>query len=574
MTNNPPKVWGYSWGNQQTLAQKSRSPDQIFQAAIGAYQRGDFAGAVSLCRQIPANAVQFGDALNLWAAAASANGRRDEAAGVMAQLVALVPAHPIIQANFGAILGPSYPPAAAPLRRAVQLDPHDSAARVNLAIALASGSDRSAAIIMFAVAAILAPDFFDIWFNLGSHDKNDRTYQRAVSHLGRALRLNPAHFDARTQFAQSLSELARHDAALENLQQLTLDHPKSALALTNLAAGFQAAQKYDEALSAYDRAIELDPDHAQTRYNRACLLLARGDYQNGFAEYEWRWRTNTASQHNHVQPIWRGEDLSGRSIWLHAEQGFGDCLQFVRFAHMVKNLGANVFLGVQAPLAPLIQNSLPDVTVISTGGLVPSVDCHCPLMSLPHILNLSLDTIPAAVPYLVPPAERVAHWSGQMVQPGRLCVGLAWSGNPEHENDRNRSMTLATLAPLLELQHIDFYILQKGLSDLDQAAIANHPNLYNGGFDFTETAALMNNLDLVISVDTSIAHLAGALGLPAWVLLAIPCDWRWLHERMDSPWYPTMQLFRQVQAGDWSPVLSAIRQQLLELVQTKRRDGA
>ncbi len=572
LSNHPPKVWGYSWGSNPSVSQRIRSPDQIFHQAIAAYQRGDFAGAIALCLQMPPNAPQFTDALNMRAAAVLARGDRAEAVILMAQVVALIPAHPIIQANFGAILGPTNPSGAAPLRRAVQLDPNDAGARINLAIALANGSDRRAAIVMFTTAAVLAPGLADVWFNFGSHDKIDRSYRRGLCHLGRALVLNPSHFDGRTQFAQCLSELGEHGAAIEIFGKLAADFPKSPLAFSNLGSGFQAAQKYDEALGAYDHALQLDPNHARTRYNRACLLLARGDFANGFADYEWRWQANAGIQHGHKQPIWTGENLNARSVLLHAEQGFGDVIQFVRFAPMVKSLGADVFLGIHAPLAPLIRNSFPGITIISADEIVPPVDYQCPLMSLPHVLNLNMDTIRVDVPYLHPSRERVDYWSGHIKSSGRLHVGLAWSGNPEHENDRNRSMKLETLAPLLNLPDMEFYILQKGLSDSDQAVIERHENLHHCGFNFAETAALMCNLDVVISVDTSIAHLAGALGLPTWVMLAIPCDWRWQYDRADCPWYPTMRLFRQRRPGDWVSVLGAVRDQLIKLTDAKPSD--
>ena len=573
MTNNPPKVWGYSWGSNQTGLQRTRSPDQILRRAIAAYQRGDFVNTRNLCLQISASAAQFADALNLRAAAASALGDRAEAAILLAQLVALIPAHPVIQANFGALLGPSSPMALAPLQRAVQLDPNDAAAHVNFAIALAMGTNRQAAIKTFAVAAILAPGLAEVWFNLGSHQKIDLCFARALNHLRRAIWLKPTHFEARSLLAPCLSALGDHKAAIEILQKLIADYPLSALTFSNLGDIYQAAQKYDQALWAYDQAIQLDPNHGRTRYNRACLLLALGDFANGFREYEWRWHANGGIRNEHMHPLWGGETLFNRSIFLHAEQGFGDVIQFLRFAPVVKNLGARVILGIHAPLAPLIRNSFPDLEVIETGEMVPAVDYQCPLMSLPYALRLSFDDIPGAVPYLHPPKDRVGHWADHLTKSKKLRVGLAWSGNPEHENDRNRSMRLETLSILLNVPDAEFYILQKALSESDQAVIGAHPNLHIGSFDFAETAALMCNLDLVISVDTSIAHLAGALGLSVWVLLAIPCDWRWQYQRTDSPWYPTMRLFRQSDPGDWAPVLNTVRDEMIKLVDAKRPDG-
>ena len=283
------------------------------------------------------------------------------------------------------------------------------------------------------------------------------------------------------------------------------------------------------------------------------MLLSRGDFTRGFAEYEWRKRRASATdKRDFAQPLWLGEgNIAGKTVLLHAEQGYGDTIQFVRYAPLVAARGATVVLEVQASLKPLL-SGLPGVSaVVSRGEPLPPFDLHCPLMSLPLAFRTTLDTVPAATPYLHAPPDRDREMATRLAGDG-LKVGLVWSGSPTHKNDHNRSIALGKLAPLLGDEKIQFISLQRDLRDGDQKILRALPNVQALGpelQDFADTAAVISLLDLVIAVDTGVAHLAGALGKPVWVLLPFIAEWRWLEGRDDSPWYPAARSVPPAEGG-------------------------
>ena len=294
----------------------------------------------------------------------------------------------------------------------------------------------------------------------------------------------------------------------------------------------------------------VDPDLAEAHWNLALALLATGDFERGWQEHEWRWRANVIGpEQSFRQPLWLGaEDLTGKTILLHNEQGLGDALQFVRYAPQVRQRGARVVLRVQRPLLSLMAGLAGADHVIAEGDALPEFDYHCPLLSLPLAFGTHLQNIPAGIPYLHPAADRLAKWQSILGERTAPRIGLAWSGNPAHKNDRNRSIALKQLLPLLSVPGVRFVSLQRDLREDDAAVLGNLPALVSIGAqldDFADTAAAISLLDLVITVDTAVAHLAGALGKPVWVLLPFAPDWRWLLKREDSPWYPTARLFRQ-----------------------------
>jgi hypothetical protein len=302
-----------------------------------------------------------------------------------------------------------------------------------------------------------------------------------------------------------------------------------------------------------------EPDNAEAHWHLAGALLRRCDFDEGWREFEWRWRLrHSAPRRSFTQPEWDGGDLQGRTILLYCEQGFGDVIQFIRYVPLVAKLGAPVIVPAPSQLARLLQ-SVPGARIVTNDPL-PPFDLQLPLLSLPRVFNTGLQTIPAAIPYLHPDPLLVDQWKLKTSCPGNgMKVGLAWAGRATHPNDRNRSISLQRLSPLTEINGPVFFSLHKG----EPAAQATNPpagmkliDLMADVHDFADTAALIANLDLVITVDTAVAHLAGAMGKAVWVLLPFPSDWRWLLNRDDSPWYPTMRLFRQAQPGDWAaPIL-------------------
>ena len=306
------------------------------------------------------------------------------------------------------------------------------------------------------------------------------------------------------------------------------------------------------------------------------LLLLRGDFAQGWAEYEWRWRCKANPERTYLpRPQWSGEPLEGKTVLIQTEQGFGDSFQFLRYVPAVADRGAKVVLTVPGALVRLA-NNLPGVAaVVSEGDPLPNFDFHCPLLSLPNVFATRMETIPASVPYLAPPADASAAWTERLSSYPGLKVGLVWSGNPENRMNPARSTPLAELEPLLRISGIRWFSLQVGSPARDIALVPRHPidDLAPFLTDFSETAAAICHIDLVISVETAVAHLAGALGRPVWVPLAVVPAWRWLLGREDSPWYPTMRLFRQTTPGDWTPVVRALADALTRMVDERGAVG-
>jgi hypothetical protein len=312
-------------------------------------------------------------------------------------------------------------------------------------------------------------------------------------------------------------------------------------------------------VEAFEKAITLRADYALAHWNLGLILLSLGDFQRGWAEYEWRWRRPEYARHDHFKrPRWDGTQLGRRRILLHTEQGFGDVIQFIRFVPKVVERGGKVILACHSELRRLLSKIEGVQQWIDPGETLPEFDVHCPLMSLPKVFGTTVQTVPGQAPYLAAGAELAERWRERVEGlPGRK-VGLAWAGRPGHGNDRNRSIRLNQLEKLGIVAGVSFVSLQKG-----EAARQQTPGLTITDWtadlnDFADTAALIANLDLVIAVDTAVAHLAGALGKPVWVLLPFVPDWRWMLDREDSPWYPTMRLFRQPAIGDWETPISRI----------------
>jgi len=305
------------------------------------------------------------------------------------------------------------------------------------------------------------------------------------------------------------------------------------------------------------------PDYADAHYNEALCRLVLGDFDRGWEMQEWRWKTEQLrdSKHSFTQALWLGhENISGKTILLHAEQGFGDTIQFCRYVPLLAARGARVILEVQEPLRELMTGLVGATQVVCRGDPLPDFDVYCPLLSLPLAFGTRLETIPSAVPYLCASSQRMMDWDTRLGPKRRPRIGLAWSGLPTHKNDHNRSIRLGALLSLLDID-ATFVSLQKGVRPADATILKERSDLLHFGSeirDFSDTAALISNLDLVISVDTSVVHLAGALAKPVWAMLPFTPDWRWLLDRDDSPWYPTVRLFRQDDTRAWDKVIARV----------------
>jgi len=297
-----------------------------------------------------------------------------------------------------------------------------------------------------------------------------------------------------------------------------------------------------------------------------------GDFEQGWAEYEWRFKCKESSIPAFRQPVWEGTPLDGRAILLYADHGLGDTLQFIRYAPLVRERGGRVILACQQSLARLGMSCPGIEQVIVEGTLLPEFEVYAPLMSLPRILGTTLDSVPAEVPYLTADESLVGQWSRELDPAGGFKIGIAWQGNPRYRRDRERSFRLAQLEPVARLADVRLFSLQKGVGTEQLGEVESRfaaTDLGGRLADFMETAAVMRNLDLVITPDTSLAHLAGALGVPVWVALSFSPDWRWLADRLDSPWYPTMRLFRQRTRSDWNDVFERMASELEARIRTE-----
>ena len=369
-------------------------------------------------------------------------------------------------------------------------------------------------------------------------------------------------------YGHVLAALNRFEDAIDNYNKALAIAPNCAPIYVDRGKTQQKLGRGEDALASFTRALAIDPDLGDAHlYHGLCQLL-RGDFERGWAGYEWRWQTEDflLIKRDFQQPLWRGhEDIAAKTILLHAEQGFGDTIQFCRFADSIAAKGAKVVLEVQPPLKSLLTNTRGVERILGVGERLPSdFDYHCPLMSLPLALGTRIDTIPADVPYLKASPNRKNKWLRRLGNKDRPRVGIAWSGGAMHPNDHNRSIGLSRFLPFtaLELQLVS---LQREVREQDQSILDEHDDIVHFGDqlgDFSDTAALVSLMDIVISVDTSVAHLAGALGAPTWVLLPFVPDWRWLLDLDDSPWYPTVRLFRQPKIGDWERVTERVLQEL------------
>jgi tetratricopeptide (TPR) repeat protein len=399
--------------------------------------------------------------------------------------------------------------------------------------------------------------------------------REALAEFDRVLADDPQHLEALGNRGNTLVKLNRPAEALEAFDRALVDAPQNAQLLTNRAVALRRLDRPQEAVMSASKALLHDPHFIHARFVAAVARLTLGDFA-AWRDYEARWAVGAlASQRRKfAAPLWLGEaPIAGKTILLHAEQGFGDSIQFIRYAPLLAEQGAKVVVEIQPALVRLFA-TMPGITaVVARGQQLPPFDCHCPLLSLPLAFATDLATIPVQVPYAITAAADIDAWRSRLPA-RRPRIGLVWSGERSHDNDLNRSLRLETLRPLFELADVAFVSLQHEVRDEDAALLRAHPAILHIGEsfrDFADTAAAISLLDGVISADTAVAHLAGALGKPLFLLLPFAADFRWLRERHDSPWYPTARLFRQPRFGDWDGAVAALCQ---ELVRTNRHAAA
>jgi len=411
------------------------------------------------------------------------------------------------------------------------------------------------------------PNHADSLHLLGVIYSQQGDHAAGLRQINLSLKVNSKNAHALYNRGRSLQELKRFDEALASYDKARALKPDYAELFNNRGLVLQELKRFDEALLSFELALTLQPDYADAHLSEALVRLVTGDFSRGWAKYQWRWKSASlgASKRNFPQSPWLGaEAIDGKTILVHSEQGFGDTIQFCRYVPLVAARGARVILEVQRSLHEIMTSLAGATQVIFKGDALPDFDFHCPLPSLPLAFGTRLETVPSATAYLRAPDQPLKTWQARLGPKARSRIGLAWSGNPANKNDQNRSISLRSLLPLLEID-ATFVSLQKDVRSDDAAVLKKRNDVLHFGDalkDFSDTAALILQLDVVISVDTSIAHLAAALGEPVWILLPYNPDWRWLLDREDSPWYPTVRLFRQQQIGNWAGVIDQVKNEL------------
>ena len=573
--------------------------------ALAHHRAGRLVEAEALYRQIGAIDPGHVHSLYLLAVLMGQTGRTDPAIDLMGQVLACKPDFAQAHNDLGALLlaQGKATEAMACFERALGRKPDYAEASYNQGIALARMNRLDDAVTRYERALALKPSYHEAHYNLGNILKTQgrladasmryrqvlalkADYAEAHNGLGavlllqdepgpamacfeQALAINPDNLEARNNLGSALRNLNRPSEAVECYDRALALKPDYVEALNNRGNALQALNRIADAMASFDKALAINPDYDEAHLNRSCLQLLSGNFAPGWEEYEWRWRTRATApwRRDFAQPLWLGEEpLADRTILLHDEQGFGDAIQFVRYLPLVAARAAKVILEVQPPLKALLSGVEGASLIMGRGEDLPAFDCRCPLLSLPLAFKTRLDTIPATVPYVSASEDRIVKWKQRLPPSGKRRIGIAWAGNPAFSGDRTRSIGLPRFSPLLSVAGVELYSIQRDLRDGDRDILRSHPDVVQLGDaieDFDDTAAIISLLDLVISSDTSVVHLAGAMGKPVWILLQYAADWRWLLGRDDSPWYPTARLFRQPAIDDWEGVVARVMQELL-----------
>jgi tetratricopeptide (TPR) repeat protein len=540
------------------------------------------------------------DALNLLGAVKLQQGQAGEAQRLFSAAVKANPGVPHGWSHLGQALYAlkRAPEALECLDKARALAPDNTDILYQHANLLLSLGRSAEALTEFQAVLTRAPRHVEAHINSGLAQAALGSPEAALGSFDEALALAPGHPVAQFNRGVALLKLGRYAEALAVNDAALAAAPEHLGALLNRGKALAQLNRLGEAVASYDRAIALKKDYADAHFNAAQALLTLGDYRRGFEEYEWRWRrTGMAAPKSRGRPLWRGEyPLVRKTILLHAEQGLGDTIQFARYVPLLAAMGATVVIEVQPELKSLMARLAGAATVIARDEAPPPFDLHCPLGSLPLALKTELATVPALIPYLAADEAQVAKWSQRLGELPRPRIALAWAGNPSHDNDRNRSIPFARLSPLLDALNppplagegrgppappaaggprggapgprASFISIQRDLRDEDATALAAESRVTHIGdalSDFSDTAAVLALCDHVITVDTAVAHLAGAMGRPVWVLVPFAPDWRWTLQGETTPWYPTARLFRQSATGEWDNVLASVAAELARL---------
>lgn len=503
-------------------------------------ERAEFAEAISHYRRALQIKPDFPEAWSGLGNALRETGHIEEAAQSHRRAIELNPDYAAAHNNLGAALQAlgRLDEAAGCFQRALALKPDYANAHNNLGSLLRRQGRLSEAEACFHQALALKPDSAPVHYNLGNVFRDQAQFEKAIACYRRALDLNSGLANSWNGLGGALTEHHLRTAAEK-------DSP------------------LEEAAACYRRAIQLEQQNAEIHYNLSLLLLLMGNWDEGWREYEWRWKTKDYGQVELHQPRWGGEPLAGKTVLIYAEQGLGDTLQFVRYAPLVQESGGRVILVCQPQIGSLLSRSPGIDVVLGNGEPLPAFDVQVPLLSLPKLLQTTPSSVPAKIPYVFADPAAVQSWAEYFKRFPEFKAAIAWKGNPAHKRDRYRSIPPASFQPLAKLSGVRLFSLQKDATDNELRQIgAESPIIDLGRLDLAATAAVMMHMDLIVSCDTVIAHLAGALGRPVWLALSCTPDWRWLLHRQDTPWYPTMRIFRQSALGEWNSVFEIMARNL------------
>ena len=457
--------------------------------------------------------------------------------------------------------------------RAIMIKPDYAEVYSNRGIALQELNQPDAAIVSYNCAITIKPDYAGAYSNRGLALLELKQLDAAIASFDRAITIKPNFSEAYYNRGIALKELKQPEAAIANYDRAITIKPDYAEAFFNRGNALRDLKQLAPAIASYDRAIAIKPDFAEAYWNKSLALLLGGDFKNGLSLYEWRWKKGDAGKRwrSFAQPLWLGNELlKGKSILIHSEQGLGDTIQFCRYVPRLFEAGANVLFAPQKPLRGLMKKLGTNVSIVDENDPTLQFDFHAPLLSLPLAFKTNLTNIPSSIPYLYPDENRMNLWK-KKISVGGFKIGICWHGGPS-KIDTGRSLPVDNFYRLSKLKNVQLISLQKGegVSQLRDLRLDMKIETLDESFDsgpdaFMDTAAVMKLCDLVITSDTAAAHLAGALGVPVWVALKFVPDWRWMVDRDDSPWYPTMQLFRQRSDGDWKGLFSEIEQSVIQL---------
>ena len=545
----------------------------LLHKGLALHQKGQLTQAQELYQQVLKLEPRHFDALHLLGVIAAQTKNFTQAVELIGKALEVNPRHAMAYNNHGSALRDLKQPQAAieSYDKAIALKPDHAEVYFNRGNALGDLAQHQAAIESYDQAIALKADFAEAYNSRGTAWWDLKQPQAALESYDKAIEFNADHAEAYNNRGTAQIVLKQPRAALESYNKAIALQADFAEAYNNRGNALSILKQHQAALESYDKAIALKADYASAHFNQSLCLLQMGNFELGWKKYEWRWKDKTLDKpvHHFTQPAWLGtEPLQGKTILLHSEQGLGDTIQFCRYAKLVHGLGAQVILEVQEPLLGLLAGLDGVAQLVARGAALPAFDYHCPLLSLPLAFKTNLSNIPTAGGYLAALPDKVTQWQARLGPKTKPRVGLVWSGSKGHKNDHNRSFLLSELLKFLP-PDLEYLSLQKEVREADRETLERHPQIVQLGEeikDFTDTAALCALVDVLVSADTSVVHLAGAMGRPAWVLLPFNPDWRWLLDRNDSPWYSSARLYRQDSMGDWGGVFERLRADLSLLI--------